>query len=111
MFSQEVPEFPTGRIIDGGCTTALTDDVIAAYDAPFPDESYKEGARQFPLLVPTSPDDPASPANRKAWETLSDFERPFLCAFSDGDPITRGADRALLEQIPGTKGQAHTTIE
>src|SRR3954454_8925984 len=110
-FSQEVPELHVGGIIKGGCHNDLDPATIAAYDAPFPDESYKEGARQFPLLVPTSPDDPASPANRKAWETLSDFERPFLCAFSDGDPITRGADRALLEQIPGTKGQAHTTIE
>jgi haloalkane dehalogenase len=110
-FSQEVPEFPTGTIIDGGCTTALAADVVAAYDAPFPDESYKEGARQFPLLVPTTPDDPASAANRKAWETLGAFTKPFLCAFSDGDPITRGADRALLERVPGTAGQPHTTIE
>ena len=110
-FSQEVETFPTGVIINGGCATELAPDVIAAYDAPFPDESFKEGARQFPLLVPTSPDDPAAPANRKAWETLATFDRPFLCAFSDGDPITRGADRALLERIPGTKGQAHTTIE
>jgi haloalkane dehalogenase len=110
-FSQEVETFPTGVIVNGGCTTDLAPDVVAGYDAPFPDESYKEGARQFPLLVPTSPDDPASPANRKAWETLSAFDRPFLCAFSDGDPITRGADRALLDGVPGTKGQAHTTIE
>ena len=110
-FSQEVPEFPTGAIVNGGCVTDLTADVIAAYDAPFPDESYKEGARQFPLLVPTSADDPASEANRGAWKTLEQFDKPFLCAFSDGDPITGGADRALLARIPGTKGQPHTTIE
>jgi haloalkane dehalogenase len=110
-FSQEVPEFPTGMIINGGCTTDLAPDVIAGYDAPFPDESYKEGARQFPLLVPTSPDDPAAPANRTAWEVLDEWTKPFLCAFSDGDPITAGADRVLLERIPGTKGQPHTTIE
>jgi haloalkane dehalogenase len=110
-FSQEVPEFPTGGIINGGCTTDLSPEVIAAYDAPFPDESFKEGARQFPLLVPTAPDDPASAANRAAWETLSTFTKPFLCAFSDGDPVTRGADRALLERVPGTQGQPHTTIE
>jgi len=110
-FSQDVPEFPTGVIINGGCTTDLPPEVIAAYDAPFPDESFKEGARQFPLLVPTSPDDPASPANRTAWETLGAFTKPFLCAFSDGDPITKGADRALLERVPGTKDQPHTTIE
>jgi haloalkane dehalogenase len=109
-FSQEVPTFPTGRIIDGGCTTDLADDVIAGYDAPFPDESYKEGARQFPLLVPTSPDDPSAGPNRAAWEVLASYDRPFLCAFSDSDPITGGADAALKEAIPGAAGQPHTTI-
>jgi haloalkane dehalogenase len=110
-FSQEVPELPVGRIINGGCTTALSDEVIAAYDAPFPDESYKEGARQFPALVPTSPDDPEAPANRAAWVTLEAFDRPLVCAFSDQDPITSGADRVLRELVPGAAGQPHTTIE
>ncbi len=110
-FSQNVPEFPTGFIINSGCTTDLAPEVVAAYDAPFPDESYKEGARQFPVLVPASPDDPAAPANTRAWESLVQFDKPFLTAFSDGDPITGGADRPLLELIPGTKGQPHTTIE
>jgi haloalkane dehalogenase len=110
-FSQTTPTFPVGMIVNGGCTTDLPDDVVAAYDAPFPDESFKEGARQFPLLVPTSPDDPEAPANRAAWEVLSRFEKPFLCAFSDQDAITRGNEKGLLERIPGTKGQAHTTIE
>jgi haloalkane dehalogenase len=110
-FSQEVPKFPVGAIVNGGCTSDLARDVIAAYDAPFPDETYKEGARQFPLLVPTRPDDPASDANRAAWTNLERFTKPFLCAFSDGDPITAGADRALLRRIPGTKDQPHTTIE
>jgi haloalkane dehalogenase len=110
-FSQEVPELPVGRIVNGGCTTDLTDDVIAAYDAPFPDESYKEGARQFPTLVPTSPDDPEAPTNRAAWEVLSGFERPFVCAFSDKDPITAGNERHLIERVKGAAGQAHTTIE
>jgi haloalkane dehalogenase len=109
-FSQEVPEFPTGRIINGGCTTDLSDAVIAGYDAPFPDETYKEGARQFPLLVPTAPDDPAAAPNRAAWEALARFDRPFLCAFSDSDPITGGADARLKETIPGAAGQPHTTI-
>ncbi len=110
-FSQETETFPVGGIINGGCTTDLTPEVIAAYDAPFPDETYKEGARQFPALVPTSPDDPEAPANRAAWEVLSTFERPFLCAFSDQDPITRGNERHLIERIVGAKGQPHTTIE
>jgi len=109
-FSQEVPQFPTGRIIDGGCTTDLSDAVIAGYDAPFPDETFKEGARQFPLLVPTSPDDPAAAANRAAWEVLGRYDRPFLCAFSDSDPITGGADAHLKATIPGAAGQPHTTI-
>ncbi|HML00830.1 MAG TPA: haloalkane dehalogenase [Acidimicrobiales bacterium] len=109
-FSQEVPEMHIGRIVKGGCRSELSAEVIAAYDAPFPDESYKEGARQFPTLVPTRPDDPASEANRRAWEVLRGFDKPFLCAYSDGDAITRGADKLFLEQVPGAKGQPHTTI-
>src|SRR5262249_16257814 len=70
----------------------------------------KEGARQFPLLVPTRPDDPAAPANRRAWEALAQWQKPFLSAFSDRDPITRGGDRIFQEAIPGAKGQPHTTI-
>jgi haloalkane dehalogenase len=109
-FSQEVPELPVGRIVDSGCTTSLSEAVIAAYDAPFPDESYKEGARQFPVLVPIAPDDPAAAANRRAWEVLRKFEKPFLCAFSDSDPITRGADALFLSDVPGTGGLDHPTI-
>jgi haloalkane dehalogenase len=109
-FSQEVPELPVGRIVSGGCATPLATEVVAAYDAPFPEERYKAGARQFPLLVPARPDDPASAPNRAAWEKLARFERPFLTAFSDGDPITRGADRYLQKQIAGAAGQPHVTI-
>ena len=110
-FSRESPTFPIGGIVNGGCTTDLAAEVIAAYDAPFPDDSYTAGARRFPSLVPSSPDDPAAPANEAAWETLRRFDRPFLCAFSDRDPITRGGQRAFLDQVPGAAGQAHTTIE
>ena len=109
-FSQEVPELPAGRIVNGGCVTDLSPEVVAAYEAPFPDERYKAGARAFPALVPTRPDDPASEANRKAWEVLRRWEKPFLTAFSDSDPITRGGDRAFQTLVPGTKGQPHTTI-
>ncbi|ORV84234.1 haloalkane dehalogenase [Mycolicibacterium iranicum] len=109
-FSQETPDFAVGNIVNGGCVSTLPADVIAAYDAPFPDDSYKAGARQFPTLVPTSPDDPAAPANRAAWEGLRRFDKPFLCAFSDSDPITRGADAALRKFIPGAQGQPEVTI-
>jgi haloalkane dehalogenase len=109
-YSQEVDRFPAGRIVNGGCTTDLAPEVVAAYDAPFPDETYKEGARQFPLLVPASPDDPAAPANRAAWAALGRFERPFLTAFSDADPVTRGGDVPLQQHVPGAAGQPHTTI-
>ena len=110
-FSQESPAFDIGRIIQGGTATTLPDEVVAAYNAPFPDDSYKAGARIFPSLVPTSPDDPAAPANRKAWGVLQTWEKPFLTAFSDSDPITRGGERVLQAMIPGTKGMPHTTIE
>jgi len=110
QFSQETPEFPVGRIVNGGTTSTLSGAVIAAYDAPFPDERSKAGARQFPLLVPTRPDDPASDANRRAWETLHAWTKPFLTAFSDQDPITRGGDHAFQRDVPGCSGQPHTTI-
>lgn len=110
-FSQNAPELPIGRIISGGCVTRLSEEVVAAYDAPFPDESYKEGAREFPKLVPTSSEDPAHDANVAAWASLGKFTKPFLLCFSDGDPITRGGDKKFLRDVPGTKGQAHTTIE
>ncbi len=110
-FSQNVPELPVAKIIQTGCTTPLSEAVLAAYDAPFPDETYKAGARQFPLLVPAAPDDPAAPANLRAWETLEKFDKPFLCAFSDKDPITKGGDRVLSARIPGARDRAHATIE
>ena len=109
-FSQAAPSLPIGSIVRGGCKTELSAEVIAAYDAPFPADSYKAGARKFPMLVPTRPDDPASDANRRAWQVLSKWEKPFLCAFSDEDPVTKGGDKAFQASVPGTKGQPHTTI-
>jgi haloalkane dehalogenase len=109
-FSQTVPEFPVGGIVRRACARPVSEAVVAAYDAPFPDESFKAGARQFPMLVPASPDDPAAPANRAAWEALRRWTKPFVTMFGDEDPITAGADRVLQESIPGAKGQPHTTI-
>jgi haloalkane dehalogenase len=109
-FSQNVPELPIGLILQTGTATELPPDVVAAYEAPYPDESFKAGARQFPTLVPASPDDPATAANRAAWKALELWRKPFLCAFSDSDPITGGADKVFRERIPGAKGQPHTTI-
>ncbi len=110
QFSQRTPVFRAGDIVKRGCLSQLTPEVIAAYDAPFPDESYAAGARQFPLLVPITPDDPATIPNRRAWEVLRRWQKPFLCAFSDSDPITRGASRILKAAIPGAQGQPHSTF-
>ena len=110
-FSIEVPEFNVGAVMNTGALSDLPEETLAAYNAPFPDETYKQGARIFPSLVPISPDDPAAQANRQAWEVLSRFEKPFLTAFSDGDPITRGGERIFQKRVPGAKGQPHTVIE
>jgi len=109
-FSQETPHFHVGGIVKGGCATPLSPEIVAAYDAPFPDDRYTAGARQFPVLVPISPDDPAAAANRAAWSELERFEKPFLTAFSDLDPITRGLETVFQTKIPGAQGQLHTTI-
>ncbi|HET6909251.1 MAG TPA: haloalkane dehalogenase [Mycobacteriales bacterium] len=109
-FAKQAKEFPVGRIVSGGCATPMDEAVIAAYDAPFPDDSYKAGPRALPSLVPTAPDDPAHDANTRAWEVLHKFERPLLCAFSDSDPITKGGERAFIGRVPGADNQPHTTI-
>ncbi|GAM99033.1 hydrolase [alpha proteobacterium U9-1i] len=109
-FSQSVPEFPTGFIVNSGAVRELSKEERAAYDAPYPDESYKAGARQFPALVPVKPGMPSVAENLEAWKALERFEKPFLTAFSDQDPITRGGDERLQTRIPGCKGQAHVTI-
>ncbi|WP_432196601.1 haloalkane dehalogenase [Streptomyces sp. bgisy027] len=110
-FSQNTTEFRVGDIVNGGCTTDLAPETVAAYDAPFPDETFKEGARQFPLLVPVSPDDPAAEPNRLAWQTLQSFTHPFLCSFSDQDPISHGADRVFRKLVPGCRGQEHAVVK
>jgi haloalkane dehalogenase len=108
---QTAPTLDIGRFVQAGCRRPMRDEVRAAYDAPFPDESHKAGPRAMPGLVPIRPDDPASDANRAAWATLAGSDTPFLVAFSDSDPIT-GAMRPILESaMPGAKGRAHPVIE
>ncbi|MEM1263137.1 MAG: haloalkane dehalogenase [Pseudomonadota bacterium] len=109
-FARFSPLFPIGRIIDRGTVMTLPAAVIAAYDAPFPNGRYKAGARAFPRLVPTRPDDPAAPANRAAWQALGEWTKPFATAFSDKDPITRGLDRIFHKHVPGARHDQHTVI-
>jgi len=109
-YSQTTPNFHVGGIVKGGCVTELTPEIIAAYDAPFPDDRYTAGARQFPLLVPTTPDNPASQANRQAWQVLTHWDKPFLTAFSDSDAITHSGERVFQKLVPGAQGQPHTII-
>ncbi len=110
-FSQRYEDLPVGFVVQSGCQTRLSPQVVAAYDAPFPSVAYKAGGRAFPLLVPNTPDDPAAPANRAAWRALAQFRKPFLTAFSDSDPITAGADKLFQRFIPGAAGQPHTVIQ
>lgn len=110
-FTRESPKFDIGRLINGATTTKLTEEIQRGYDAPFPDDTYKAGARIMPSLVVISTDDPEHKANKEAREKFGKWEKPFLTAFSDMDPVTRGADRFWQTHVPGAKGQKHTTIE
>lgn len=110
-YSQTVEDFHVGGIIKGGTVREITQEIIDAYNAPFPDDIYKEAARQFPTLVPVTPDDPSSQINRDAWKKLKEWDKPFLCAFSDSDPVMAGVDKTFIKLVPGTKDMPHTTIE
>ena len=107
---RSAPVLDVGRMVAAGCRRGLDPAVRAAYDAPFPDPAYQAGPRAMPGLVPNTPDDPEAEPNRAAWGALARFERPFLTAFSDGDPITAGADRPLRSTVPGAAGLEHPTV-
>jgi len=109
-FARYSPWFPIGRIVQTGSKRTLSDAEIAAYEAPFPGSSYKAAARAYPSLVPVEPHIADVAENQRAWEVLEQWQKPFICCFSDGDPITRGADAQFLERVPGTKNQPHTTL-
>jgi haloalkane dehalogenase len=109
-FSQNVPQMPIGVIVNGGTGRDLSAEEIAAYDAPFPDESYKEGARQFPTLVPVTPEHASVAENIEAWRVLERFDKPVVTAFSDSDAVTRGGEAVFQSRIPGAKGQPHVTL-
>ena len=110
-FARTSPKFDIGRVIQNATVSELSDVVVAAYDAPFPDDSYKAGARKFPMLVPITPDDPASEANRQAWAVLMNWSKPFLTTFSDKDPIMTGGEKVFKKLVPGAAGQDHVIIK
>lgn len=109
-FSRYSPWFPVGRIVQGGTRRKLSAAEIAAYDAPFPDSSYKSAVRVYPSLVPVEAHLPSVAENQRAWTVFEQWQQPFICCFSDGDPITRGGDARFRQRIPGAQGQAHTTL-
>ncbi len=111
VFSQTVPDFDSGVIVQMATNTELSDAEVAAYNAPFPDDAYKEGARVMPTLVPTTADDPGAVDNREAWTTLARFAGPFITAFGSDDPVTVGGDRYFQENVAGAEGQPHRTVE
>ena len=109
-YSPTTNDLPIGQIVTMGVTRKLSHDEIAAYDAPFPDASYKAGACQFPTLVPITPQHASVTENLAAWRVLAAFDKPFITAFSDNDPVTKGADLVFQKRISGAKGQAHVTL-
>jgi haloalkane dehalogenase len=110
LLTQRLPDLAPSLFVAGATATPPPADVLAAYDAPFPTEEYRAGLRQLPMLVPLTRTDPGAAIDRATWSFLETWGRPFLCAFSDGDPATRGWDEIFRERVPGAVGQPHTTV-
>lgn len=109
-YSQTVEDFNAGRILYGGTTSKLTQAEVAAYNAPYPDDRYKAGARRFPMLVPSTPDDPAAAPNRAAWAVLRGLKIPVLTTFGADDKIMAGVEKIFQKQMPGAAGQDHVIL-
>ena len=105
VFSRFSPWFPIAKIIQVGTKREFSAAEMAAYDAPFPSDQYKAAARVYPSLVPVTLDDPAVPDQKRAWAVFEQWTKPFICCFSDGDPITRGVDQEIKARIPGAQNQ------
>lgn len=108
-FAKWSPLFPIGKIVSAGTTRRLSPAEIAAYNAPFPDQRYTAGARIFPSFVPFE-NNVAIPDQKRAWQVLEQWDKPFLCCFSDSDRITRGGESRFIGRVPGTAGQPHRTL-
>ena len=110
-YCSESEAFDVGDVVGVTAAEPLSDAIVDAYRAPFPDLSYASGARQFPTLVPVFKDEPEAATNEEAWKVLDAFEKPFLLAFADKDPVTAGGDAVFKERVPGCQGMPHRTIE
>ena len=110
-FCAESENLEIGHVMATVSATPLSPGSKNAYSAPFPEQSYMAGARKFPTLVPLLHDEPEVAENKAAWEVLEQFDKPFMTAFADDDPVTTGGERPFLERVPGCQGVAHRTIE
>ncbi len=110
-FLQIKPDLHVAGQVRNGTTKGIDENALAAYNAPFPDDDHKQGVRQFPNLVPGTPRTPSAEPNKEAWKILREWEKPFLCAFSDKDPIFSGVENSFYKLIPGCKDMPHVTIE
>jgi haloalkane dehalogenase len=109
LFYQRTPEIVPSVFVDA-LEGPLPAAVKAAYDAPFPDPSYAAGLRQMTALLPLTRNDPGAAIDRATMQSLRDWHKPFLTAYSDGDPATRGWETVFAQEVPGAAGQPHATI-